>query len=133
MQQGAIIRLATLRHDTTKLPARALTRPARAQGRQAVRPCGLASEGCHDTNGCIVTGGAGPVLRQTLHHARHDAQYTHGVRTAWKQCVLLLGQGAHCTLEPVLTQCIVYSNCLDHYSWSLFMNTVQEVLKKIYI
>ena len=140
MQQGAIIRPATLQHDTTTLPARAMTRPAHAQGRQAVRPCGLASEVCHDTNGCIVKGGAGLVLRHNA-TVRHDT--TQGVATSatsrgTRRAIHArrtrgLGQGAHCTLEPVLTQCTVYSHCLDHYSWSLFMNTVHEVLKNIYI
>ena len=37
---------------------------------------------------------------------------------------------AHCAPNPVLIQCIVYSNCLDHCSWTLFMKTVHRVKKE---
>ena len=41
-------------------------------------------------------------------------------RTTWAlraQCVLDLGSGCtHCAPNPVLTQCTIYSHCLDHCS-----------------
>ena len=36
---------------------------------------------------------------------------------------------AHYAPNPVLTQCIVYSHCLEHCSWTLFMNTVHGAFK----
>ena len=77
--------------------------------------------------------------------ALHGAMRTrHGVvRVATRRCAC--GQGAvrakrasslvlgcaHCALDSFFTQCTVYSHCLNHYSWTLFMNTVHGVLKKI--
>ena len=39
---------------------------------------------------------------------------------------------AHCAPNPVLTQCTVYSHCLEHCSWTLFMSNVHKVKKKEY-
>ena len=54
--------------------------------------------------------------------------------TTWAlraQCPCDLGSGcAHCAPNLVLIQCIVYSHCLDHCSWTLFMKTVHMVKKK---
>ena len=45
-----------------------------------------------------------------------------------------LGLGcAHCAPNPVLTLCTVLSHCLEHYLWTLFMNTGHGVFKKIKI
>ena len=147
MQQGAIIRPATLRHDTTTLPAKAMARPARAQGRQAVRPSGLASEVCHDTNGCIVTGGAGPVLRHSA-TVRHDT--TQGVATsatsrATRRAIHARhARGLGALRAPPGSGCALYTrtsvdsvHCLQSLFGSLFMVTVHEHssrgLKYIYI
>ena len=35
-------------------------------------------------------------------------------------CAQLGPRCAHCTLDLVLTQCTVYSHCLEHFSWTLF-------------
>ena len=66
---------------------------------------------------------------------RHSAQCTlrhSAVLAAWAQCAFSLGSGCvHYALDPVLTHCTFLSHCLDHCSWTLFMNTVHGVLKKI--
>ena len=68
---------------------------------------------------------------------RHGAQCAactrpgRSVRSAWAQCARSLGLGcASCAPNPVLTSDTVFSHCLRHCSWALFMNTVHRVLKK---
>ena len=71
----------------------------------------------HDSvEGACDTAGAGPAIR---HLARHDTA----------QCASSLGAlyaqpgsvgCAPCALDPVLTQCTVFSHCLRHCSQTLF-------------
>ena len=78
---------------------------ARARSNTTGHACDMTGRGGHDTAQCAP---------------RHSAQ-----RAAWAQCVRCLGvvcaqpgflRCAHCAPNPALTQCTVYSHCLDRCS-----------------
>ena len=65
-----------------------------------------------------------PMRAQPACRARssaHDLGTARSVRATW-----VVGC-AHCAPNPVLIMCTVYSHCLDHCSWTLFMITVHMV------
>ena len=65
----------------------------------------------HDIGDCIVTQGLGG--RAGAYSRRDDTAPTR------------------CSLDLVLTQCTVYSHCLDHCSWTLFTSFFKKIKIKI--
>ena len=118
---------AALCRDTT-LNMAAIRHPA---------PCNIAQQSAHGD-----TTAARDTARSTEHDATCDTASAHcntagggprhgAQRSAWEQCAQPGSLGcAPCVLDPVLTQCTILSHCLDHCSWTLFMNTVHGVFKK---
>ena len=84
----------------------------------------------HGQGGCD-TARPGARRHNAWHNTRHDREEghdtargrpatrrcAHGLGTVRMQHAHNLGLGcAHCALDPVLTQCTVFSHCLDHCS-----------------
>ena len=67
-----------------------------------------------------------PTTRQATSH--DTAGHRPTTRSAWAQCAQAGSGCAPGAPNPILTQCTVLSHCFR----TLFMNTVHEVLKKIY-
>ena len=140
-RQGRIV----ARHDTaqwgcdTASPRARHGRPARRGERQRAHVL-VQPQLCHDTI-FVSRRGRRPLCRDTTaaHATRPGALRQNPMCATTRRCARDLGAVraqpgflgcAHYVPNPILTQCTVYSYCLDHCSWTLFTGFFKKIKNK---